>query len=105
MPAKRALSAALALLLAVSFAAPSGARADSADGFEYFVTGSTATVTLSHAGLSAAQTQTLVEGLAYRYAASGGMTRDHVVTLTEITDSGSDNNVRINLALASTVLD
>ena len=45
MPAKRALSAALALLLAVSFAAPSGARAASDAGFEYFVTGSTATVT------------------------------------------------------------
>ena len=45
MPAKRALSAALALLLAVSFAAPSGARALSAGGFNYTVTGSDATVT------------------------------------------------------------
>ena len=45
MPAKRALSAALALLLAVSFAAPSGARALSAGGFEYTLTGSDATVT------------------------------------------------------------
>ena len=45
MPAKRALSAALALLLAVSFAAPSGARAASAGGFNYTLTGSAATVT------------------------------------------------------------
>ena len=45
MPAKRALWAALALLLAVSFAAPSGARALSADGFEYTATGGVATVT------------------------------------------------------------
>jgi hypothetical protein len=45
MPAKRIVSAALALLLAVSFAAPSGARALSADGFEYTLTGSDATVT------------------------------------------------------------
>jgi hypothetical protein len=45
MPAKRALSAALALLLAVSFAAPSGARALSAGGFEYTVADSAATVT------------------------------------------------------------
>ena len=45
MPAKRALSAALALTLVVSFAAPSGARAASADGFEYTLTGSDATVT------------------------------------------------------------
>jgi hypothetical protein len=35
----------MALLLAVSFAAPSGARADSDAGFEYSVTGTSATVT------------------------------------------------------------
>ena len=45
MPAKRIVSAVLALLLAVSFAAPSGARADSDAGFEYSVTGTSATVT------------------------------------------------------------
>ena len=45
MPAKRMLAAALSFLIAVSFAAPSGARALSADGFEYTVTGSGATVT------------------------------------------------------------
>ena len=45
MPAKRALSAALTLLLAVSFAAPSGARALSAGGFNYTVADGVATVT------------------------------------------------------------
>ena len=45
MPGKRILTGAVALLLAVSFAAPSSARALSADGFEYTVTGSDATVT------------------------------------------------------------
>ena len=45
MPVKRIVSAVLALLLAVSFAAPSGARALSAGGFEYTVTGGVATVT------------------------------------------------------------
>ena len=45
MTAKQIVSAVLALLLAVSFAAPSGARALSADGFEYAVSGSEATVT------------------------------------------------------------
>ena len=45
MPAKRALSAALALLLAVSFAAPSGARALSEGGFMYTVSGEGATIT------------------------------------------------------------
>jgi hypothetical protein len=45
MPAKRALSAALALLLAASLAAPIGVRALSDAGFEYTVTGGAATVT------------------------------------------------------------
>ena len=46
MYAKRAVSSALALLLAVSFATPSGARAYSADGFTYDVSdGGDATVT------------------------------------------------------------
>jgi hypothetical protein len=45
MPVKRALSAALALLLAVSFAAPSGVRALTEAGFEYIVTDGAATVT------------------------------------------------------------
>ena len=45
MPAKRILSAAIALLLVVSFAAPSGARALFAGGFNYTVTGGVATVT------------------------------------------------------------
>ena len=45
MPVKRILTAVLSFLTAVSFAAPSGAQALSADGFEYTVTGSAATVT------------------------------------------------------------
>ena len=44
MSATRAVSAALALLLAVSFATPSDARAASAAGFEYTVTDGAATV-------------------------------------------------------------
>ena len=82
----------------------SGTTTANSVGYSVSVAGSTATVTLTHAGLSAAQTKTLVEGLAYKYAASGGMTGDHVVTLTQITDSGSDNNAT-TLALASTVHD
>ena len=45
MPAKRILSAALALLVAASFATPSGAQALSADGFEYTVASGAATLT------------------------------------------------------------
>jgi hypothetical protein len=45
MPAKRVLAVALTLLLAVSFAAPSGARALSDAGFEYIGNDGAATVT------------------------------------------------------------
>ena len=45
MAAKRIVPAVLALWLVVSFAVPSGARALSAGGFEYTVTGGVATVT------------------------------------------------------------
>ena len=45
MPAKRIVSTVLALLLAVSFAAPSGARALSDAGFEYIGNDGAATVT------------------------------------------------------------
>jgi len=45
MPTKRILTAALALVLAASFAAPSGARALTADGFDYTVTDEAAIVT------------------------------------------------------------
>ena len=45
MPVKRIVSAVLALLLAVSFAAPSGARALSDAGFEYIGNDGAATVT------------------------------------------------------------
>ena len=69
------------------------------------VSGGTATVLLtSVAGLSAAQAQTLVNGMAYRYATSDGMTGHHVVTLTQISDSGTDNNVT-TVSLASTLND
>ena len=45
MPAKQVFSAAMALLLAMSFAAPSGVRAASDAGFEYTVADGAATVT------------------------------------------------------------
>jgi plastocyanin len=60
MPAKRVLSAALALLLAVSFAAPSGARALSAAGFNYTVADNAATVNLSTTGQEADSPQVAI---------------------------------------------
>jgi hypothetical protein len=54
MATKHILAAAFALSLAVGFAAPSGARAFSANGFEYTVTRGAATVTGCSSTCSAA---------------------------------------------------
>ncbi len=69
-------------------------------GYSVGVVGGVATVTLtSAAGLSNAVAQGLVNGLAYNNAvtaaggSAAGMEGHRVVTLVEITDSGSDNNV------------
>ena len=67
-------------------------------GIDYTVSvaGGVATVTLSFsAGLSAAAAKALVESMAYRYSDATGfqsMSGTHVVTLTQITDSGTSNN-------------
>ncbi|MDD3019157.1 MAG: cadherin-like domain-containing protein [Comamonas sp.] len=52
------------------------------------VTGGTATVTLSHAGLSTAQAEALVNTLAYRNSSNAPTTTHRVITLTRIQDSG-----------------
>ncbi len=74
----------------------------SANGLGYVVavSGSTASVTVtSAAGLSQATAESVINGMAYRYATAGAMSGDRVVTLTQITDSGIDNNVTtLNLA-------
>lgn len=69
-------------------------------GYSVGVVGGVATVTLtSAAGLSNTVAQGLVNGLAYNNAvtaaggSAAGMDGHRVVTLVEITDSGSDNNV------------
>ena len=71
------------------------------------VSGSTATVSASGASLSAAALQSLVDGLTYRNASDDPTTgSSRVVTITQVTDSGSDISPNDNAAalnLASTV--
>lgn len=71
------------------------------------VSGSTATVSFSGATLTAAQMQTLVDGMAYRNTSDNPTTgSNRVVTITGITDNGGTANSGSNsaaLSLASTV--
>ena len=71
------------------------------------VTNGLATVTITDAtGLSAAETRTLVDGLAYGNASDNPGNTDRVVTLTSIRDSGGTANAGVDktdLSLAATV--
>ncbi|WP_421877021.1 DUF4347 domain-containing protein [Pacificispira sp.] len=71
------------------------------------VTGSTATVSFSGATLSAAQFQTLVDGMTYRNTSDNPTTAgNRVITITGITDNGGTANGGSNVAapnLTSTV--
>jgi hypothetical protein len=110
MPAKRIVSAALALLLAVSFAAPSGARALSAGGFEYTLTGSDATVT----GCTSTCPATLVipdtlDGYSVTTIGSGAFNNKSLVALTipnsvtSIGDYAFANNALTTVTIPSSV--
>ena len=68
------------------------------------VSSTVATLTLTHSGLTEAQTAAVVNGLAYRHAAADGMHGDRTVTLTEVHDSGQDHNATA-LSQSSTVKD
>lgn len=54
-------------------------------GYAISITGDTATVTITHTGLTAAQTKTLIESLALNGGTTAGL---RVVTLTSLKDSG-----------------
>ena len=77
----------------------------SGNGLTYNVTvgGGTATIVLSGGSLSAAATQTLVDGIAYQNTDTDNPTAgSRVVTLTQIVDSGGGTDTRA-LSIASTV--
>jgi hypothetical protein len=56
------------------------------------VTGSTATVTLAHGGLTAGQFNTLLNGLAYRNTSQAFVGTTRVITLTSLQDDGGTDN-------------
>ena len=67
------------------------------------VVGTTATVSFSGASLSAAQLQTLIDGLGYANTSQNPTDADRVVTITQLVDSGSnvapnDNTTALNIA-------
>ncbi|MBH3339813.1 DUF4347 domain-containing protein [Pseudomonas mendocina] len=62
----------------------------------------TATITLSSAaGLSAAATQTVVDGMSYRNSSDSPSTTTRVITLTSITDSGGTANGGVDTTATS----
>ena len=67
------------------------------------VNAGTATVTITHAGLTAAQMQTLIDGLKYTNSDQSPTAGDRVITITTMTDNGGtanggDNSVTVSLA-------
>lgn len=68
------------------------------------ISGSTATVTLTHAGLSTSQAQELINGLAYQNSSNAPSGTNRVVTLTAIKDSGGTSNGGIDTTVLSICL-
>ncbi|NJD37367.1 MAG: DUF4347 domain-containing protein, partial [Geobacter sp.] len=70
------------------------------------ISGTIATVTLTHAGLTPAQAQTLINGLAYRNTSNAPGGSQRTATLTSIKDSGGIANGGIDtttVSIASTI--
>ncbi|MDH1252721.1 Ig-like domain-containing protein [Comamonas thiooxydans] len=75
-------------------------------GYSVSVSGGTATVTLTHAGLSTASVQTVIDGMTYRNSSEAPTGSSRVVTLTSITDNGGTSNGGVNstsVSIAATV--
>ena len=72
------------------------------------VSSGTATVTLTHAGMTNAQIQTLIDAIAYKNTDQSPTAGDRVVTITTMTDSGGtagagDDSVAVTIAATVTV--
>lgn len=83
--------------------AETGTTTDNGLGFSVSVSANTATVTLSGGTLSAVDQQTLINNISYQNNSQTPSTSNRVVTITSLTDSGSDNNTASGLSVASTV--
>ncbi len=86
----------------------SGTSATNGLSFNVSVAAGTATVSLSGGALSAAETQTLVNGLTYENHSDDPSTPSRVVTLTELKDSGGtggggDDTATLNIASTVTI--
>ncbi|MDE3739996.1 Ig-like domain-containing protein [Pseudomonas resinovorans] len=84
----------------------SGTTASNGIGYSVSLVGGTATVTLTHAGLSTASAQGVIDGMTYRNSSEAPAAGSRVVTLTSIRDSGGTSNGGVDtssLAIAATV--
>ncbi|MCC9000981.1 MAG: DUF4347 domain-containing protein, partial [Candidatus Contendobacter sp.] len=93
---------------ALQTAATTGVAGGTLTGVSYAVaiSGTTATVTLTHAGMTAAQAQALVNGIAYQNSSTAPTTTDRVVTLISVKDNGTTANGGVDtttLSIASTI--
>ncbi|ETW10618.1 hemolysin-type calcium-binding region, partial [Roseivivax marinus] len=79
----------------------SGTTSTNSISYSVSVSGSTATVTFSGATLSTANMQTLIDGVSYQNTSNDPDTANRVVTLTSLTDSGSNTGSNDNVASLS----
>ncbi|MCJ9429439.1 DUF4347 domain-containing protein [Kordiimonas marina] len=90
----------------IGMADGSGTTTDNSLNYSVSVSGTTATVTLTGGSLSAADFQTLIQGMHYSNASDNPGSNDRVVTITSVTDSGGTSNGGTdtsNVSIASTV--
>jgi VCBS repeat-containing protein len=67
------------------------------------VAAGTATVTLSHAGLTAAQVNTLIDGISYENSDDSPTTGDRVITITSLVDDGGGSDTLTPSSAAATI--
>ncbi|WP_052659165.1 DUF4347 domain-containing protein [Pseudomonas sp. LFM046] len=84
----------------------SGTTGGSGISYSVGLVGGTATITLTHAGISTASVQTVIDGMTYRNSSEAPAAGNRVVTLTSVRDSGGTSNGGVDtssLAIAATV--
>ncbi|MFN3731705.1 Ig-like domain-containing protein [Comamonas testosteroni] len=79
----------------------SGTTGGNGIGYSVSVSGGTATVTLTHAGLSTASAQTVIDGMTYRNSSEAPTGGSRAVTLTSITDNGGTSDGGVDSTIVS----